>query len=176
MKRQTIEIDAEVEDFDPGAAPKALEGIFYIAGGQRWAIPNESGPGWVQADSTAVRRLLRQRGISSSGERGRNSPLDVATLWIQQNRHVVAACAVAGLPIGLHEIGGRRILVTSERRRVEPRTGRHPVIDGILSGLMPDPPALEHFFRMAERVTAEPGARCFCPGAARRPGRPAWLR
>ena len=59
-------------------------------------------------------------------------------LWLIQNRAVAYAGSLAGYRAGLHEIEGRRILVTDSPRRLEPKAGEWPLIKKLIESQLAD--------------------------------------
>lgn len=57
---------------------------------------------------------------------------------IQRERHLDYAGPLAGKRVGVYDVQGRRILVTSSYRLIEPVVGEWPMLRAVLSGLLTD--------------------------------------
>jgi hypothetical protein len=92
---------------------------------------------WSEKD---VKRELRLAGVSSRASDGKaHSQADLVMAHIQRERHVDYAGPLAGKRIGVYEAQGRRILVTTSPRLIEPRAGDWPILRAVLSGLLTTP-------------------------------------
>ena len=103
-----------------------------------YLIRNSRG-GWVSLTETALRRYLKGNGFSSQiGEGTLLSPLDTALLFIQQTRDVDYAGPLAGFQIGVHDVQGRRILVSESPVLIEPAPGQWPLLSKLIENLLVD--------------------------------------
>jgi hypothetical protein len=101
-------------------------------------IRNSRG-GWVSLNETALRRYLKGAGYSSHVSEGTLlSPLDSALLCIQQTRDVDYAGPLAGWQIGVHDVQGRRILVSESPALIEPAPGPWPLLGKLIENLLVD--------------------------------------
>ena len=101
-------------------------------------MPNERGE-WVRINETSVRRELRMQGCSNQiPDGGHVSPLDVSLSTIQKRHDVAYAGPLAGYRAGLHDIEGKRVLVTESPRLIEPALGDWPTIRALIERLLHD--------------------------------------
>lgn len=88
---------------------------------------------------------LRIEGVHSSGKNapetvGKSfSQADLVMRHLRRERNVDFAGPVAGKRVGVCDAQGRRILVTSSPRLIEPREGQWPLLRAVLSGLFTTP-------------------------------------
>lgn len=83
--------------------------LFYCRG--KWYGPTAGGFAKYSDGHAAV--LLSEYGISRTIRNTTGTtPADRALLWLMQNRHVSYAGPLAGYPVGCHEMGSQRVLVT----------------------------------------------------------------
>jgi hypothetical protein len=84
-----------------------------------------------------MKRELRLEGVYSRASEGKaHSQADLVMRYIQRERHVDYAGPLAGKRIGVYDAQGRRILVTSAPRMIEPRADDWPKLRALLSGLL----------------------------------------
>ena len=108
----------------------ALAGIFYHATAGTYFVPRANSPGWVTLDKASVGNALKQRGIRESEDRAQ-------CLFRLQTAHAIDfAGGLAGHPCGTVQAGGRTMLVTEQRTRIEPAAGEWPRIRALLKDLL----------------------------------------
>ena len=118
-------------------SPLPVEAYYDSQRGCYW-IRNSRG-GWVSLTETALRRYLKANGFSAAvGDQLLISPLDEALLFIQQTRDVDYAGPLAGFKIGVHDVQGRRILVTESPALIEPAPGPWPLLGKLIENLLLD--------------------------------------
>jgi hypothetical protein len=126
-------------EYDPKPIVERLD-VWWLNGKDRYfqkrgeVLPVLS---WSEKD---VKRELRLAGVFSRASDGKaHSQADLVMAHIQRERHVDYAGPLAGKRIGVYEAQGRRILVTTSPRLIEPHTGDWPVLRAVLSGLLTTP-------------------------------------
>ena len=122
--------------------------VYYDANNKHYWRQNNRG-GWLTNNERQVSRALRKWGISDKRREGElTSPVDDTLLDIQQDRDVQYAGRLAGYMAGMHEVFGRRILVTESPQLIEPAEGTWPILGQIIDGLLcaDGPVQREHLF------------------------------
>ena len=109
--------------------------VYYDPNKHYWRQNNRGG--WITNNEGQVSRALRKWGISDKRREGElTSPVDDTLLDIQQDKDVQYAGRLAGYMAGMHEVFGRRILVTESPRLIEPAQGTWPILGQIIDGLL----------------------------------------
>ena len=131
---QPIEQDCESRVHD------AMEGkLFYDfnRSGAYW-MPNQH-HGWILVNEGQLKRALKAAGISPKMFKGQHiSALDERLLDIQGNWDVHYSGPLAGRDAGLHQVGGKRVLVTESPKLIRPVPGDWSVLEKFLRGLLVD--------------------------------------
>jgi hypothetical protein len=113
-----------------------IEQTFYDPAKGKYLVKNHEGR-WDDWNETAVRRKLRQAGLSSLPPRdGSLSEVEEALLTIQEEQAVDYSGPLAGREKGFFRFNGVRVLVTSDAPLVVPEAASFPVIDEIFAGLL----------------------------------------
>jgi phage/plasmid primase-like uncharacterized protein len=87
--------------------------LIYDAGRATWWVKNTREE-FIVAGESGARRQLKANGLSSrQGKDDNLSPLDAEMVRLLREDNVDHAGPVAGWPVGIHSMGGRRVLVTS---------------------------------------------------------------
>jgi hypothetical protein len=121
----------------PSTNANALEAYYDSARSCVWI--RNSRKGWVAVNETSLRRLLRASGVSAKcAEDATVSALDRKLIEIQHEHDVEYAGPLAGFSVGVHEIQGRRILVTESPVLVEPVPGQWPLLGKLIENLLVD--------------------------------------
>ncbi len=111
---------------------------YYDSGRKTYWITNDRGQ-WIEVTETALRRFLKQIGLSPKPPEGCFiSPLETRLMAIQTKWDVGWAGSLAGHHKGIAEADGHRILVKDSPKLVEPSLGEWPVIAALLEGLFDD--------------------------------------
>jgi hypothetical protein len=112
---------------------------YYDTGRKFYWIENDRS-GWIEINETSLRRHLKAAGISPNCPDGEiMSPLDKRLIELQTKSDVAYAGPLAGHQMGVAEMGGNRILVTSAPRLIQPRQGEWPLIEAVLKNMLDDP-------------------------------------
>ena len=94
---------------------------------------------FIKANTTDITRHLGTLGfVNYAGDGEIVSPLAMALEYLQTNHNVAYAGPLAGHKSGLHQIHGRKILVTEGPRLIEPAPGEWPTLRSIFDGLLGD--------------------------------------
>lgn len=93
---------------------------------------------FLEQDTRDVRLRLRRAGLDDNRDGNALTCVEEHLLRIQDTQHVHYAGALSGRRIGLHDLGGFRVLVTSEARGVwdKPASGKWPFIAAFLDELL----------------------------------------
>ena len=122
--------------------------VYYDANNKYYWLQNNRG-GWITNNEGQASRALRSWEISDKRREGElTSPVDDALLEIQQDKDVQYAGPLAGYMSGMHEVLGRRILVTESPQLIEPVQGTWPIFGKVIDGLLcaDGPVQQQHFF------------------------------
>jgi hypothetical protein len=110
--------------------------IWFNANGREYWRQNNHG-GWITNNETQVSRVLRKAGFSRKiRDNEFVSPLDEELIEIQEEKDVQYSGPLAGFGDGMHEIHGRRILVTESPRLIEPVQGEWPILRQLFDGIL----------------------------------------
>jgi hypothetical protein len=131
---------AALSDLEPVGEPEPeaqAEPAFYYDGGRYYL---DTGREFVPMDCRSVARHLIARGADKEAIAGE-------LCHIQTHGFIHYAGPLAGLPRGLHEMGGHRLLATAGPAIIEPRPGEWPTLRAVIGGLLEDPdgPQVETF-------------------------------
>lgn len=91
---------------------------------------------FIKVDKGSARSHLRILGFSSKSEDGRPSDLDKVLEFIQTSQNCEYAAPLAGYKAGVYTIQGRRIVVTSSPRLIDPVPGSWDTLQAIVVGLL----------------------------------------
>jgi hypothetical protein len=111
---------------------EGLPQYFYDSGSRAFFLKNSAGE-WVSLSETAFRRELKQRGKREKGFP--LSEIDQIIRETEQDKRVDFAGQLAGYRRGLHRIGGKRCLITSELAVIDPKPGEWRTISALIEGL-----------------------------------------
>jgi hypothetical protein len=112
--------------------------LYYCAETGKWYGPSGQG-GFSRYKESYAAGLVAEHGFNRrlTDDQG-NTPADRALMWLMQNRSVEYAGPLAGYPAGLHELDGRRFLVTETQRIVTPTPGEWPTIRRLIETMLAD--------------------------------------
>ena len=136
---------AKKEKFRPSAEWNPLPiverlGLWWLNGKDSYFQMPESCERVLCLNGRDVSRALRIQGVYKANCAGKSfSHIDLVMEYIQRERHVDYAGPLAGKRVGVYDVQGRRILVTSSPRLIEPRAGEWPLLRAVLSGLLTTP-------------------------------------
>lgn len=117
---------------DPPKAPPC----YYDGARKMFWTMNHRGE-WMELNESGIRRHLKEKGFSSTvPEYGTISPLDRALHRFQHEHDVHFSCALAGYPIGVHEICASRVLVNRQRNTITPAPGKWNLLACFLEQLL----------------------------------------
>lgn len=92
---------------------------------------------WTEHSEAQLSRLLRSVGVKKDEYTVEGLHLvEQAILTIMHEKNVHYAGEVAGYPVGMYEISGRRVLITRGPKLVKPQEGPFPTIRGFLDSLL----------------------------------------
>lgn len=91
---------------------------------------------YIKATVASARRYLRTLGFSAKSEDGRPSDLDRVLEFIETGQNCEYAAPLAGHKAGLYTIQGRRVLVTTSPRLIDPVPGSWDTLQTIVVGLL----------------------------------------
>lgn len=111
-------------------------------GGKCFLVKNSRGS-FIAVSGADTRRLLKGDGHSHKTAVGETvSPLDAMMNAIQKTKDVEYAGPLAGHPVGSYDVEGKRVLVTSAAKHIQPVPGPWDTLEALLRGmLIPDPDA-----------------------------------
>jgi hypothetical protein len=128
-------INYEPPTDEPEGRPDAPESIFYD-GQKRDYMMQDGNRDWIRLNVSDIKRHLRARGFSGRTEDGEPiSALDSELIRIQMDASVAYAGPLAGHGAGLHEIEGRKILVTESPHEIVPTPGTWNTVRAVLDNL-----------------------------------------
>lgn len=111
---------------------------FYDVNRKSYYIPNRTAD-YIEVLETPLRRHMRAAGINPECERGQLvSELEQALNDFQLDCAIQYAGALAGCSKGIHESCGKRILITSSPKLIEPALGSFPTLSKLLQNLFAD--------------------------------------
>lgn len=114
-----------------------LPPCIFDLGRQRWFLPSPSGNEWLPVNDTRVAVYLKSRGFS---EFVKNefmvSVLESAMQKIVMEKNVHFAGQVSGFKAGVKEICGKRVLITTGPRLIEPKPGEFPTLLQMLEEML----------------------------------------
>jgi len=95
---------------------------------------------WLEVNESSLRRHLKASGLAADTKRGEIiSELDCALNDYQLECAVAFAGPLSGYPKGITEICGKKVLVTTSPRLIEPAFGEFPLLAKMLENLFCDP-------------------------------------
>lgn len=110
--------------------PKDRPPVIYDAGRATWWTKDVRGE-FIIAGDAGARRRLKANGLTGAVAKGEIiSPLDLELVRLMHEDSVFHAGPVAGWPVGIHIMGGRRVLVTSTAQPMPPGPGEaHTLVE-----------------------------------------------
>ena len=128
----------EIPAFE-GASPKGLPLTAYYNTAQKDYLIENDRKGWIGVSETALRRILKAGGHSPIIMPGEStSQLDRKLIEIQRECDVDFAGPLAGHGIGISEMCGNRVLVTTAPKLIEPAEGDWPILRKMMGNLFHD--------------------------------------
>jgi hypothetical protein len=113
--------------------------VWYDAGRKEFWIENARG-GWIMVNESSVKRYLKGAGVPSICLPGDLiSPIDKKLIQIQRECDIAFAGPLAGYPVGITEVCGNRLLVTSGAKLIDPKPGDWGLLEKVLQNLFNDP-------------------------------------
>lgn len=126
-------------EYDPAPVVERLN-VWWLNGKDRYFQMRAEPLPVLSLGEKDMKRELRLEGVYSRASDGKaHSQADLVMRFIQRERHVDYAGPLAGKRVGVHDAQGRRILVTSSPRLIEPIEGEWPMLRTVLSGLLNTP-------------------------------------
>ena len=123
-------------EYDPAAIVERL-GLWWLNGKDAFFRVPDDGSRVLCWNSRDVNRALRLEGVFKGNCAGKSySHIDLVMDYVQRERHVDYAGPLAGKRVGVLGAQGRRILVTSSPRMIEPGAGDWPILRAVLTGLL----------------------------------------
>lgn len=124
---------------DPGEAFVTKPGeeiYFYDEETSKYVRKNEAGTWVTLSEGQFMRHLKKDRGIRDKPVQGKIiSPAHELLSEIENNRRVAFTGVIAGYPAGVHQVAGRRVLVTEDPVWIEPRQGEWPILHKFFEGM-----------------------------------------
>lgn len=110
--------------------------LIYDAGRASWWV-KVAGGDFILSSEAGARRQLKSNGFSAKQGKDDNiSPLDAELVRLTQQDNVAYAGPVAGWPVGIHRMAGRRVLVTSTSAPMPRGPGDCTVLYGLLNAML----------------------------------------
>lgn len=116
------------------ALPMQLD-IYYDVNRSCFWVQNPQGQ-WIKTNETSTKRRLKKKGLCPQVNKSNLSEIEDAIIKIEDENSIDYAGSLAGYPIGIHEISGKKILITEERKQIIPQKGEFPIINQFLEGLL----------------------------------------
>ena len=117
-------------------SPELVKDIFYDAARKHYLCRTPDGQ-YIALPWADVNRRLKSVGVSSKRDpHSEMSSADDHLLYIQNHQSVQYAGALAGYPCGPVEQNGHRLLITSEAKPFEIKSGSYDVLSSFLLGLL----------------------------------------
>lgn len=91
---------------------------------------------YIKATVASARRYLRTLGFSAKGPEGQPSEVDRVLEFVETRQNCDYAAPLAGHSAGLYEMQGRRVLVTSSPRMIDPAPGSWDTLRAFFDGLL----------------------------------------
>lgn len=115
---------------------EGVEEYFYNEELSRFMRKNQAGH-WITLNEGAfLRYLKKERRLRDKPAPGKLlSPAHDVLCDIENNHRVAYAGVIAGYKSGLHQISGRRVLVTEDPQYITPQPGAWPLLEKYLTGL-----------------------------------------
>lgn len=111
-----------------------LPELYYT--GSRGLFYTQTETGWTEVSQALAENILVDAGVSKNPLNGEPLPeTKRAIIQLVKDKALDYAAPVAGYPVGLHAVLGRKILVTRESRPVEAKAGDFPLIRDIFQQL-----------------------------------------
>lgn len=122
----------DAEPWEPEAKtesePQATPARFFYDGVKYYL---DTGREYVPMDARSVSRHLLAGGTA-------RAEIDTALCRIQTDSFIHYAGPLAGLPRGLHEAGGHKLLATTSPRIIQPKPGEWQTLRAVIEGLLDD--------------------------------------
>lgn len=119
-----------------GAAKKPDTIAYYDSCRQAFWTRNSRGE-WIQFSEAALKRLLKYHTFPGVHEREALAQMiDKRLLDMQHEDDVAYAGAIAGYPIGLREVCGQRVLITSGPRLLKPKQGTWDTLETFVESML----------------------------------------
>lgn len=116
----------------PAGTPDSLPPLFYETGKKEYYLQAEDQT-WIPVNENSAKRHLKGFGYRHGKEQsGSVTPLEQCLNQIQTKHGVAYAAPLAGYPAGFHEFNGKKILVTTSPKLVEPIPGDFPILTELL--------------------------------------------
>lgn len=125
------------EEIDDAFATKdGVEKYYYHQEVSRFMRKNAAGQ-WISLNESAfIRHLRKEHRLRDKPAPGKlMSPAHDVVWDVENNHRIDYAGVIAGYRSGLHELAGRRVLVTQDQSFITPAKGEWPLIKKYLEGL-----------------------------------------
>ena len=117
---------------------KPITELFFYDHTQKFYWTLNSRGGWITVDEGSVRRMLKAAGYSVKSDGETPSEIDKLFVRIQRENDIAYAGALAGYRVGIWDVCGQRILVTSSPIFIQPKKGELPILRRLSEGLLED--------------------------------------
>lgn len=109
---------------------------WWVNGGGGTYFVRENEACWLEVPENKLELMLKRRGVSSVAEAGEFlSPMEVAKMAVMEKRTLDRAIeALAGYGAGIFEVKGRRILIRTGPKLIEPKQGTWEFIEQFIAG------------------------------------------
>lgn len=131
-ERQGLRADVAIDE----AVGEAGVNAWWVNGAGAVYFVKDAGSEWLEVPESKLALMLRRRGVSPVPQAGSVlTPLEEAVMHIMEQRTLDRSIeALAGYGSGIYEVKGRRILVRTAPKFVEPKAGEWPFIESFLAG------------------------------------------
>lgn len=109
---------------------------------------------YIKASVASARRYLRTLGFPAKGIDGQPSEVDRVLEFVETRQNCEYAAPLAGHLAGVYTMQGRRILVTSSPRLIDPAPGSWDTLKGVFHGLLGEEQCRWFFAWLKEAIEA----------------------